>query len=321
VQDRPEQGIWLGAPVAGHEWPLRSPGRRVRAHPAGSAPRTGADARCCLHGLADGAGGGGLCHPGEGPGSRRDRVSSGARRPHAEGIERDADPATSRSERIRSASAVPVRKPSGRGAVTLSTPLDPLATAITVLPSSRAMRRAVGPLAWLVLEELALGAEQGPEGLAVETSVRDLAARLNVGKDAAASAVARLVDLGLVECRSRRRAGRYAGSTYVVDPVACSRAGLVLNRRAVDGSPCPDAPCPVKPNAVAPGTADRPDPSERSTPSTPPSLPLFPLVPSTTPALPTPATTLPPTSLSLLTPFSQHDTSAPGVRQRGAGSR
>jgi hypothetical protein len=206
--------------------------------------------------------------------------------------------------------------------VTSSMPLDPVATAITVLACSRTTRRTVGPLAWLVLEELALSAEPGPEGFVVETSVRDLSDRLNVGKDAAASAVARLVDLGLVECRSRRRAGRYAGSKYVVDPAALRRAGLVLNRRAVDGSPCPLAPCPVAPDAVAPNTADRSDPSERSMLPSPTSLPLVPLLPSTAPNLPAPSCNLPSTSRSLLTPTrQQHDTSAPGVRQRGAGSR
>lgn len=330
MQNRPEQGIWPGAPVAGHQWPLRSPGRRVRAHPAGPSPRPGADARRDVHGLAGDVGAGRRRRPAEHLGAGRSRLgASNGRRL----VECDADPPASGAGQVRPASAVPLRQPRHRRIVTPSMPAHPVATAIMVLPSSRTTRRTVGPLAWLALEELALSAGAGPEGFVVETSVRDLATRLNVGKDAAAVALARLADLGLVECQSRRQAGRYAGSTYVVDPAACHRAGLVLIAGRSDGSlrsvapypiaPCPGTPCPVEPDAVA-DTADLPDPSERAATTTPTFPPLSPRppVPTPTPTLPIPDPTLPSTSRSLLNPTRlQHDTSAPGVPQRGAGSR
>src|SRR5713101_3605076 len=113
---------------------------------------------------------------------------------------------------------------------------------ITVLSASRATSQKVGPLAWVVLEELALRAEPEADGFAVETSVRDLATSVVSGKDATATALARLVDLGLVHCRTRRRAGRYAGCTYVLDPDACRRAGLILTV-AIEAPPGAVAPC------------------------------------------------------------------------------
>jgi hypothetical protein len=121
--------------------------------------------------------------------------------------------------------------------------------AITVLPSSRALCRRVGPLAWVLLEELALRAEARPDGLTVKTNVRDLGATLNIGKDTVAKALGRLADLGLLHPQTRRVAGRYAGCAYVVDIEACHRARIVI-QVAVVSSPCPVAPCPVEPDAA-----------------------------------------------------------------------
>lgn len=100
---------------------------------------------------------------------------------------------------------------------------------ITVASSSRDTRRLVGPLAWIALEELALRAVAGNGALEVETSVRDLAGSLGTGKDAIAAALTRLTELGLVRCQTRRAAGRYAGSAYLLEVDACRRAGLVLH--------------------------------------------------------------------------------------------
>lgn len=113
---------------------------------------------------------------------------------------------------------------------------------ITVLPSSRALCRRVGPLAWVLLEELALRAEAHPGGLTVETNVRELGATLNFGKDTVAKALGRLTDLGLLHPQARRIAGRYAGCAYVVDIEACRRVGIVVTQVAIVSSPCPVAP-------------------------------------------------------------------------------
>lgn len=121
----------------------------------------------------------------------------------------------------------------------------PETAGILVLPSSRAVSRRLGPLAWLVLEEFALGVEAAGS-LAVETSVRRLAAEFGVGKEAAATALGRLIDLGLIRCHTRRRAGRYAGSSYILDADACRRAGVVITTDAIVDAPCPETPCPAK---------------------------------------------------------------------------
>ena len=218
--------------------------------------------------------------------------------------------------------------------------------AITVLPSSRALCRRVGPLAWVLLEELALRAEARPDGLTVETNVRDLGATLNFGKDTIAKALGRLTDLGLLQPQARRVAGRYAGCAYVLDIEAVRRAGIVITQVAVVSSPCPVAPCPVEPDAAEadavrltatgpvraslasrlPGRADSTFPSLFDLPDLPSTPPCHPLTqppdPTTTSSLPTLQPDLPTTIPPSLPPSNQpEDTSAPGVRQRGAGSR
>jgi len=220
--------------------------------------------------------------------------------------------------------------------------------AITVLPSSRALCRRVGPLAWMLLEELALRAEARPDGLTVETNVRDLGATLNVGKDTVAKALGRLADLGLIHPKTRRVAGRYAGCAYVVDIDACHRAGIVISQAAVVSSPRPVAPCPVEPDAAEADTVDQtptgtvgaspashePDRTGSASPSlfdlpdlphTPPSHPLTaPPESLTTSSLPIPEPDFPTPPPPSLTPSCQPDALAPGVRRRPvsvAGSR
>jgi hypothetical protein len=216
---------------------------------------------------------------------------------------------------------------------------------ITVASSSRGTRRLVGPLAWVVLEELALRAVAGNGALAVETSVRDLAGSLGVGKDAIAAALARLTELGLVRCQTRRAAGRYAGSAYVLEVDACRRAGLVLRTPSMSVTPCPVKPCPVEPCPVKPFTAQRdavhPDaiaaarPEGEPAPSPPPAHDRGPLPQSlfdpsdaslSSPALPispppsSTASSPDPDPSPLFPPNPETDTSAPEVRQ-GGGQR
>lgn len=132
----------------------------------------------------------------------------------------------------------------------------PALNAILVLPTSRAASRELGPLAWLMLEKLALESET-ERTLAIETSVRALAVELGVGKEAAATALARLIDFGLMRCQTRRRAGRYAGSAYILDADACRRAGLVITSSATVNSPSPGTPCPVRRDTAERDTAQR----------------------------------------------------------------
>lgn len=224
--------------------------------------------------------------------------------------------------------------------------------AITVLPSSRALCRKVGPLAWVLLEELALRAEARPDGLTVETNVRDLGATLNFGKDTIAKALGRLADLGLIHAQARRIAGRYAGWAYVVDIEACRRAGIVISQVAVVSSPCPVTPCPAEPDAAgadavsliptapvgaspasrSPGRTDSTVPSLFDLPDLPRTPPSHPLTaspdPSTVSYLPTLQPDFPAPVPPSLPPSNRPDALAPGVRRgrvnvpgNGAGGR
>jgi DNA-binding MarR family transcriptional regulator len=80
------------------------------------------------------------------------------------------------------------------------------------------IRRDLGPLAWIVLEELALCAEEGEHGeLRSALGVRELASALGISKDTAARAVGRLVEARLVRrITSRSAAGRFASCHYVL---------------------------------------------------------------------------------------------------------
>jgi hypothetical protein len=217
-----------------------------------------------------------------------------------------------------------------------------------VLPCSRLTSRAVGPLAWVVLEELALRAQAG-EGLAIETNVRALSSDLGVGKDTVAQALSRLAALGLVSSQAQRRAGRYAGSVYELDVEACRHVGLILDGVAADMS-TPVPPCPVQPDAVERGAAVsdtaasvRAEPRAAAPASTraparparePVSQSLFdlsseapsqdllrptPLSSSANPPFPLPRPALPTATPSSPTRSFQPDALAPGVR-RGPGN-
>ena len=218
-------------------------------------------------------------------------------------------------------------------------------TGIAVLPCSRETSRTVGPLAWVVLEELALRT-QGSGDPVLETNVRALASDLGVGKDTLAQALGRLIDLGLVRCQAQRRAGRYSGSRYELDVEACRHFGLVVDGLGINEDPLPVSSCPVQPDpaqrdAVAadtvagestsrtparPTRSPQPVPqslfdlSDEDSPSVtaqPPSdlPPPTPLSPSATPPYPRPQPALPTTLPSSLPPSNRPDALAPGVRR------
>ena len=233
-------------------------------------------------------------------------------------------------------------------------------TGITVLACSRETSRRVGPLAWVILEELALRAQGGSDA-SIETNVRALASELGVGKDTVAQALARLVNLGLVRCQPQRRGGRYAGSAYELDIETCRHFGVVLNgltNKEIDvlAPPCPVpadpaqsdaiapdrvAPAPAGPTAPAPAQprplpqpgaqslfdlSDEPSPSLPDQPNDAPSL--TPRSPIVSPSSPVPQTTLPATLPPSLPRSDQLDALAPGVRRgrvnvpgKGAGER
>jgi hypothetical protein len=79
-------------------------------------------------------------------------------------------------------------------------------------PRAAATRRSLGPVAWCVLECLL---ERSDDGRTSTASVRSIAADLDVAKNTAQRAIARLVRAGIAEpvqereSRGRFRPGRY----------------------------------------------------------------------------------------------------------------
>jgi DNA-binding transcriptional ArsR family regulator len=90
-----------------------------------------------------------------------------------------------------------------------------------VSPASRSLRRALRPLAWLVLEEVALTAVEDGGRLVAHTSARQVAESVGVDPGTAAGALRVLRDRGLLRLeREKRRAGRFGLSVYVLGSIA-----------------------------------------------------------------------------------------------------
>lgn len=95
---------------------------------------------------------------------------------------------------------------------------------IKVFEGSRLVKRAVGAVAWAVLEDIGLDARLDDRGrLVAETNIRRIAANLNISKNTVVEHLGRLKQFGFVlrEERKRQGRGRYSASRYVLDPSAC----------------------------------------------------------------------------------------------------
>lgn len=93
-----------------------------------------------------------------------------------------------------------------------------------VFASSRQVKRAVGVIAWAILEDIALDARLDVEGrLVAETNVRSIADNLGMSKNTVAKHLTRLRDHGFVLHEEHRanHSGLYTSSRYVLDPSAC----------------------------------------------------------------------------------------------------
>lgn len=110
---------------------------------------------------------------------------------------------------------------------------------VVLTEACRSVRADVGPVAWVVLEELVLTTEDGtyPRGGTVEvvTTVRDLAAAVGLSKDTVAAALRRLTKQGSVTRVNQRdtRSGCFGSSIY---RVALAGTGL---RTSSPGGPKP----------------------------------------------------------------------------------
>jgi hypothetical protein len=100
-------------------------------------------------------------------------------------------------------------------------------TAAATAPSLRfgtraaAVRRKVGPTAWVVLEELVVGADRH---LRVVTNVRCLATELGLAKDTVAAALRRLKAVGILRRDRQQHAasGTFVAGSYVLTAAALS---------------------------------------------------------------------------------------------------
>lgn len=97
---------------------------------------------------------------------------------------------------------------------------------MVVGPAAHVLRRRVGAMAWVVLEEMLEHSEPddtvGGRRVAA-VSVRSLAASLGVAKDTVHRAITRLGDLGVIEPHQARTAsGSFSSGGYRLDvPAAC----------------------------------------------------------------------------------------------------
>ena len=129
----------------------------------------------------------------------------------------------------------------------------PSEQALVVGPAAAAWRRALPSSAWLVLEELAIGASA--DGVR-STNVRQLGAGLGLSKDTVARALRVLIQAGLVERVDERdtRSGRFGPAVYRVHRAA---AGLTVteprpNPSAVPAGSQPSATTPRSPRPIRP---------------------------------------------------------------------
>jgi hypothetical protein len=85
-------------------------------------------------------------------------------------------------------------------------------------PSSRVLKRRLGPVAWAVLEDVVLDAGVVDGHLVAATNVRRIAANLALSKDTAGRSVARLIAEGLVRRgpQRRQRAGCFGAVVYAL---------------------------------------------------------------------------------------------------------
>lgn len=127
---------------------------------------------------------------------------------------------------------------------------------IVVTAAGGDIRRAVGPVAWLVLEELALARAYTDDGWVARLSARILARRLGVDKDTAARALRRLAAVGVIDHLGQDHAsgGRFAAGSYrLFLPDGLSTApGPAIGgtaRSLVDG--LSGSPCPAEADTVA----------------------------------------------------------------------
>lgn len=123
---------------------------------------------------------------------------------------------------------------------------------LTLGPAAAEIRRALGPMTWVVLEHLGATAEHCAGESVSHESVRGIACELDLAKDTVARALRRLADAGLVEyVLSRSLDGRFTRSHYRLSFPAHLFLAPGESSSVVDAPPSPAAPTRRRPPARA----------------------------------------------------------------------
>lgn len=97
-------------------------------------------------------------------------------------------------------------------------PADQSSVSLVIGAASLELRRALGPSAWLVFEEMLLRSTSERGERIAHVSVRSIAAALGVAKDTVARALSRLRDAGLVSpAQPKNERGLFEAGSYVID--------------------------------------------------------------------------------------------------------
>ena len=120
-------------------------------------------------------------------------------------------------------------------------------TEVVLSDGCRPVRAAVGPVAWVVLEELAGVGEPSGSTHRATTTVRQLGATLGLSKDTVAAALRRLIADGLVRRIDERDhvSGHFGRCVYIVDLHAIGLAARPTR-----------TPRPVSSDTAVPAPAD-----------------------------------------------------------------
>jgi DNA-binding transcriptional ArsR family regulator len=115
-------------------------------------------------------------------------------------------------------------------------------TTLEIDGESATARRDLGAVAWSILEALALASAEDHGVWSATTNARELARRLDIGKDRAAAALSTLRRAGLVVAHTNREAttSRFAASHYEV------RLPISNVEAAPDPVPHPRRPAPSR---------------------------------------------------------------------------
>ena len=140
---------------------------------------------------------------------------------------------------------------------------DLIRRTIALGPAAHELRRHVGPVAWVVLEEMLQRSTGDGDDVVAQVSVRALASSLGLAKDTVARAVRRLRDLGVIDAaQARSSSGVFnAGSYRLVVPAVCFSPAGPPQPSAL--SPAARPSCAAPPSAPRSSSAARPSPSAR----------------------------------------------------------